>query len=262
MRGMQSHDRPYASLAAFAVAVCLWQMLGMACAPDADPFLTGERKAARETTPTPTPEVVTAALEGAEGEPEKVEASDMPIRIVASDEEIVSLSNFIAGYILVHGYGYLVELAEMDVPAYRDALPKGEVDILLETDPGWYEEYAESGAIIDIGSLPKAKPETRIVVHSSLKRRAPEVVQFLEKFAPEEEVLGNLAARMGGGRTGITANVAALTFLKNNEETWARWAPPPVVDNVKAAIESGNNSLCRNWVQKRRGPFLIGVCDD
>ena len=238
---------------ALAVAV-----LGVGCAPEANPFEVGDRARMKEITPTPP---VAAAAQTLASTPTStkytyteeehaarlfVQGKDF-IKFAEWQDNRVALYNNIAGYIMVYGYDYSVEMVDMPPSRLQTALPKGEVDIVMEmasTDsPGWYEEYIQSGSILAAGLASETVSDSRIGLHPSMKEKAPELVEFLVLIRPNDEVFEKLATRITGGRTGITPNVAALIFLKNNEDSWTRWVPGEVTEKVKAAIKAGKAGL-------------------
>ncbi len=238
----------YAVVVALAAAV-----LGIACAPVDDPFDILERKAAEEATPTPVgaavPTVTGAEMAAASEAAEAAQQASLfedaigTIRIGDWENQVVNLENALAGYIMVYGYDYAVELVETTDEGYQDALPKGELDVVMEMAPGWYTEHAEEGLIVDVGTVKEATPEIRIGVYGSVKKNAPELVEFLGKMSPGDEIVAELASRITGGRSGINPTVAALTYLKQHEDRWTQWVPASVTEKVKAAIKGGKTSL-------------------
>jgi glycine betaine/proline transport system substrate-binding protein len=78
--------------------------------------------------------------------------------------------------------------------------------------------------------------EIKIVAHNSLKERAPEVIEFLEKWDFK-------AATQVAAETYMTENEAsidetAIWFLKNQGEAWEQWVPASVAEKVNAALET------------------------
>lgn len=261
----QRKNSDHKLLRALLVLAVTSAVIALGCGAKEDPFAVGDRAA-----PTPPPQVEEAqpsivaeeaAAAVAPDVQEEEGSEDKPIKIVEGDDKIISLSGFIAGYVIAHGLDHSVRQVDMETADYRKALPLGEVDVLLETAPGWYDAHVESGDIIALGSPFQDNAEAQIVVHSSLRERAPDVVLFLEKFQIEDEVLAKLAARITGGRAGLSTNVAGLIFLKANEEIWTQWVDEVIVEHVKAAIEDGFNSLCREWVLHLGGE-RFRVCKD
>ena len=213
--------------------------LALACAATREsPMLSHEDSAVFTPQPTDTTaSEVTAADEAEQG------VLTGPIKLVQWDDNTVKLENAIAGYIMVHGFGYTVELLEMSDTGYQESLPKGDIDMVMEMAPDWYPKHVQSGSVVDAGTFYQANPDIRIGVHSSVSNRAPELVEFLGKISQGDELLADLAGRITGGRVGINANTAALIFLKNHESVWSQWVTEPVVENVQTAIEAGKASL-------------------
>ncbi len=256
---VRSYGQSVLYLTAVAMAVAL---LAVACDAREDPFLAGDRATptadasggvqvgAAAPDSTKTAEELMAASEAAEAA--YLEGQYVPIKGVirlgnSKDSKSVQLENAIAGYIIVYGYEYKAELLEMSAEDQQAALPAGDLDILLEVSrtesADWYKRNTESGAMIDVGSLFETKPDLRIGIHPDLDARAPEVTAFLEKMTPGDERISNLASLISEGRAGVNPVAAALSFLKNHEETWTQWVPSEVADRVRAAIKAGKTSL-------------------
>ncbi len=232
-----------------------------ACAPEQeDPLVFGARATARAATPTPTPppdEPTPTPIPAEEMERVARERSDTylealyeptegTVRMGIWDDKRVQLDNHLAGYIIVYGYDYTVEMVETSVDEYPGLLETGELDIVLQTSPDlgdWLAERSEDGVVIDMGAMVESESGARIVVHGRLMERAPEIVDFLGSITAHDEVFDSAAARITGGRLGINPNVATLIVLKNHEDLWTQWIPAEVVEKVKAAIESGKSDL-------------------
>ena len=239
-------------LIALAMSVLFWT--GVACAPKADPFSVGDRKLAQEgiSTPTPPPagKVAPSKPQATESSPGEASQERQSIRFVDWGDNEANLCNYIAGYIISHGFERTVKIIETPPDGYQTALLEGEVDVVIgnskEGNADWYKEQTELGAIIDAGAVIVEKPDLRIGVNSKVKDRAPEVLEFLGKIRTADETLSELADRMTGGRTGIGVSVAALMFLKRNEALWSQWVSPDIADKVQTALDGGKSSLCRN----------------
>ncbi len=223
------------------------------CGAKDDPFAIGERKTLGEATQAQQQEEQPGGPQG----PSK----DELIKFANWDDNRVKLTNWIAGYIVAHGLDHPVRMIDVDPEAYQDALTKNDVDIVLETDPAWAREEAESDDIIVLGTLSSENPDAKIVVHASMAERAPDVVEFLKSYALDGDVIRNQAARMTGGRTGLRENVVGFNFLKGFEEMWTPWVSAGAVENVKGAIEDGKSSLCRKWVTQFE-PERTSYCED
>ncbi len=249
MKDVQAYTRTLLRLTASTLVVV---MVFIGCGAKEDPFAVGER-----VTPTPTGDGATAPTSEPDARTDTTQVApgaddseaERIIKIVEWEDNGIKLENMLVGYVIVHGYDYDVEFVEMEASGYKDALVKGEVDVVLEMSrtksSEWYKQHTDSGAIVDAGSLFHADSDIRIGVHSGLKERAPEVVAFLEKLAPGEEQLADLASLITEDRFGIKPNVAALMFLKNNQDTWTQWVTPSVAENVKSALDGGKTTLRR-----------------
>ena len=163
------------------------------------------------------------------------------------DDKPLQFSNALLGYILVYGFDFQVELVQLEGEAYQEAFQKGELDAVLMLDKdgagGWYTTHIDGKAITDLGSVRDGDGNIRIVVHSGLSERAPEVTDFLTKARPTDALIDELSALIRGGRIGIKPTTQAIKFLKNHENIWSRWLPTEGAEKVKAAIESGKTSL-------------------
>ena len=232
-----------------------------ACAPEQEnPLEFGARATARAATPTPTPrpdeptptpvpaeEMERVARERSDTYLEALyEPTEGVVRMGIWDDKRVQLDSHLAGYIIVYGYDYTIEMVETTVEEYPGLLETGELDIVLQTSPDlgdWLAERSEDGAVLDVGTMVEVTPETRIVVHGRLSERAPQIVDFLKSITADDEVFNSASARITGGRLGINPNVAALIVLKNHEDLWTQWAPAEVIEKVKAAIAAGKSDL-------------------
>lgn len=232
-----------------------------ACAPEQEnPLEFGARATARAATPTPTPrpdEPTPTPVPAEEMERVARERSDTyldalyeptegVVRMGIWDDKRVQLDSHLAGYIIVYGYDYTIEMVETTVEEYPGLLETGELDIVLQTSPDlgdWLAERSEDGAVLDVGTMVEVTPETRIVVHGRLSERAPQIVDFLKSITANDEVFDSAAKRITGGRLGINPNVAALIVLKNHEDLWTQWAPAEVIEKVKGAIAAGKSDL-------------------
>ena len=225
-----------------------------------DPLLSAEEL----YTPTPVP-VDTPVGSGPPAEPEaKSDAPAEPetapepadlfgfdyngkVAFAQWDDPSVQMENFIIGYIIVHGMVYETELVEVAEGEYPSALQSGDVDVVLkvartESSPQ-FERLLESGEVVDAGSLFGESSDVRIGVRAQLKETAPPVFDLLNKVEADEEVLADLAARIRGGRVGVSASVAGMMFLKQHEDVWTNWVPADTAATVKAAMEEGKAGL-------------------
>ena len=242
-----------AGVAAFAFLV--------ACTPAQEsPLEFGALATVRASTPTPTPrpdqptptpvpaeEMQRVARERSDAYLDALyEPSEGTVRMGIWDNKRVQLDSHLAGYVIVYGYDYAVEMVETTVEEYPGLLETGELDIVLQTSPDlsdWLAERSKDGAVLDIGTTVETTPGARIVVHGRLSERAPQIVDFLKSITADDEVFDSAAARITGGRIGINPNVAALIVLKNHEDLWTQWVPAEIVERVKGAIAAGKSDL-------------------
>ncbi len=161
------------------------------------------------------------------------------------DDNRVKLSNWVAGYMVAHGLDHPVRIIDMNPEDYKDALPHGEVDIVMEADPAWAKPWADAGVIVLLGSLAEASGDTVIAVNASVWQRTPNVGQFLEKYEWDGDALTNEASKIRGGRIAIAENVVGLKFLKDQESMWGQWVPADTAALVNEALAADKVNLCR-----------------
>ena len=203
------------------------------------------------STPVPTlePKAAVATVEAREVEhlASLFEPTEGAVKFAEWDDKPLQFSNALLGYILVYAYDFQVELVQLEGEAYQEAFQKGELDAVLMLDKdaagGWYTTHIDGKAITDLGSVRDGDGNIRIVVHSGLSDRAPEVADFLTKARPTDELIDELSSVIRGGRIGIKPTTQAIKFLKNHEGIWSQWLPAEGVEKVKAAIASGKTSL-------------------
>lgn len=247
------------------VMLALLAGLAFGCSsPRDDPLLSAEEL----FTPTPIPTATPVLSESTTDTPVESETTtDTPIptetpneptdifgfdyngkvTLAQWDDPALQMENFIVGYIIVQGMLYETKLVEVAEDSYLEALQSGEVDVVLESTSAEssqeFKQLLESGHVIDVGSLFGESSDVRIGVRAHLKETAPPVFDLLSNVEADEEVLSGLAARIRGGRVGVTANVAGMMFLKQHEDVWTSWVSPETAASVKAAIEEGKNGL-------------------
>ncbi len=74
------------------------------------------------------------------------------------------------------------------------------------------------------------------IIHHGLVDKAPDVVEFLEKFATEGAPLSRTAA--WANENDITDwDKSGVYYLKNNEDLWKTWVPQDVYEKVKTALD-------------------------
>jgi ABC-type proline/glycine betaine transport system substrate-binding protein len=169
------------------------------------------------------------------------------VKLAEWDDKPLQFANALLGYILVYGYDFSVELVQMEDDAYQAAFQNGELDVMLtldiDTAGDWYTTHIDGKGIVDLGSIRDGNGNIRLVVHSGLSERAPEVTAFLARAKPTDALIEKLSASIRGGRIGIKPTVPAIKFIKEQEGLWTQWVPVSVADKVKAAIAGGKTSL-------------------
>lgn len=104
----------------------------------------------------------------------------------------------------------------------------------------WVGYYWEPTAILGRLDMVRLKGSEwppsliNILVHSSLLERAPEVIEILKKY--ETSVKDNSEALKAMDENDLSAQEAAVWFLKNKEEVWTQWVSNDVADKVKKAL--------------------------
>ena len=163
-----------------------------------------------------------------------------------SEAKETDLLNSIAGYVLVYGYSYAVEIVDITGEEFEAALMSGKVDVVMEASKAeagdWYASN-EGKTVLDVGSAYGSGDDKRILVRADIESRAPEVVHLLQGLQPGRERIDALAASISEGRTGVRPMVAALTFLIKQEPVWTPWVPGIVAGAVRWSIEQGKNGL-------------------
>ena len=148
---------------------------------------------------------------------------------------------------VAHGLDHPVRVIDMNPEDYKDALPHGEVDIVMEADPAWAKPWADAGVIVLLGSLAEVSGDTVIAVNASIWNRAPNVGQFLEKYEWDGDALTNEAKKIRGGRIAISENVVGLKFLKDQGSFWGQWVSADTAALLNEALASDKVNLCRAW---------------
>ncbi len=249
-------------VATLVASVIFVGLVALGCSETEDPFVFGEREALREGRATPTPEkrLVTQGQDGSaqareEAPPADSEPAaevDRTVKIVGYRDKSVGLYNYIAGYILSHGYEYDVELVTLKPEEFQAALADGRVDVAMSIDKAtsgeWYEASVGNGPLIDIGSLWQTKPDSRVVVHTNLKERAPAAVELLGKMVPGDAVLDDMISKIPVIRGGAKPSVAGLKFLKDHGDIWKPWVSEEAAMKVLGAIDIGRVGMGRTEV--------------
>lgn len=174
---LRSNRYSNAVLFTFIAALVL---LTVACSSSRDtPLITQEDRGTPTTVPLPT--ATRAPEQAVQIEGTRSSDSQTVLDVVGKDivkianwqDKVVALENNLVGYVMVWGYGYTVELIDMEPAEYREAIEKGEIDLVLEVDnsdadvAAWLDRAVESGAVIDSGTLFTAAQNLRIIMHPS-----------------------------------------------------------------------------------------------
>jgi hypothetical protein len=260
-----------------AGAVIAVTVLALSCGEVDTPFEVGVR------TPTPraTAETTTPGQQGDQGSvpgstdqstdaPEQTSGPQPPpknelIKFANWDDNPVKLVNWIAGYIVAHGLDRPVRIVEVEDGAYQGPLQQNDVDIVFAADRGWADEQVNAGVAILLGNGSPTDSALAIVVHPSMLERAPDVIELLEKFVIDSDLLAEQSARIHGGRVGLKENAVSLDILKKSPEIWTPWVHPDTATAVTKAIEDGKIGHCRefvNYAPDRQGNEGSRYCKD
>lgn len=178
------------------------------------------------------------------------------------DENRVKLSNWVAGYVVAHGLDHPVRVITMNPEDYKDALPNGEIDIVMEADPAWAKPWADAGVIVLLGPLSDASGDTVIAVNASIWRRAPNVGQFMEKYEWSGAGLSEQAGKIRSGRVGVKENIVGLKIIEEQPQIWTPWVDATAIAGVNLAIAEGKPSHCREVEERQSTGSVVRVCID
>ena len=241
------------------VAAALAALLAVAvfaCAPERDtPLITSEEFGT--PTPLPTPTATRLPEEAVQITGQRTSDAQTALDVVGKD--VIKIANWkeggpamlnnLLGYFMVWGYDYTVELVEMEREDYRNAIEKGEVDLVLHVDTadedtaGWLSSVVESETVLE-GGKPLADSETiRIAMHPTLSERAPDLVGFLATATLPGEAFAKIAGSVKFGRIGVTPGVGAFKYLKEQGAVWNTWVSEEEASKVQEAIDSSKTSL-------------------
>ncbi len=243
------------TLGAAALAVLL-TLTALACSPAREsPLISSEEFGT--PTPVPTPTATRLPEESVEIAGRRISDAQTALDVVGKDvirianwkEGGPAMLNSLLGYFMVWGYDYTVELVEMEPEDYRNAIEKGEVDLVLHVDTAdadtaaWLSSVVESGTVVD-GGAPLADTESvRIAMHPTMSERAPDLVSFLESATLPGEAFSKIAGTVKFGRIGVTPGVGAFKYLKEQGAVWNTWVPEEEASKVQAAIDASKTSL-------------------
>ncbi len=245
-----------------------------ALSPTPVPSGQSEPSSADTSSPTVTPETTAQAISlvqptrTPEPLPEDYDRTALGppkhelMKFAEWDENRIKLSNWIAGYIVAHGLDHPVRIIETNPDDYKDGLPHGDIDIVLEADPAWAQPYADAGVLVVLGPLSSASPDTVVAVNASVWQRAPEVGKFLEEYALDGDSLTADAGKFKTGRIPITEKVLGLSYMKDSQATWSTWIDAATTEVITAAIADGTFTLCRSFETRTALNSPIRVCRD
>ena len=238
----------------------LTTVMALACGAKDDPFAVGERGNSA-SSPTVQPAAASSQTQpgGAIATPalaDDTEATSGPqpppkdelIKFANWDDSPVKLVNWMAGYIVAHGLDRPVRVIDVEDGAYQEPLVENDVDIVFAADAAWADEQAETGNVILLGNASPTDAALSIVVHPSMLQRAPDVIELLENFVIDSEVLSTQSARIRGGRVGLKENAVGLDLMKKSLEVWMPWVNANIAALVTQAIEDGKIGHCREFV--------------
>ena len=247
----------------------LTTVLALACGAKEDPFAIGERGGS-DPQPTVQPTLpssqqqsvgaTTASVSTDETLDDSAETSgpqpplkDELIKFANWEDSPLVLVNWMAGYIVAHGLDRPVRIIDVEDGAYQEPLVQNDVDIVFAADAAWADEQAEAGNVVLLGNASPTDGVLSIVVHPSMLRRAPDVIELLENFVIDSEVLAQQSARIRGGRVGLKENAVGLDIMKKSPDVWTHWVGAEIVALVMQAIEDGKIGHCREFVNYAPG---------
>ena len=89
------------------------------------------------------------------------------IKLYGGEYQSNRINNAIAEFIIEEGYGYPVEMVDMTSQMVEEALPKGEIDLDVESwhqnKMDWYNEHIEQGNIVNLGMTYEEGPQFWII---------------------------------------------------------------------------------------------------
>ena len=239
-----------------AALVVVLVLAGVGCAPERDtPLITSEEFGT--PTPLPTPTATRLPEEAVEIGGRRTSDAQTALDVVGKDVITIAnwkdggpaLLNNLLGYFMVWGYDYTVELVEMEEGDYRDAIEKGEVDLVLHVDTAdedtaaWMSSVVESGTVTE-GGRPLADSETvRIAMHPTMSERAPDLVSFLAGATLPGEEFSRIAGMVKFGRVGMNPGAGAFKYLKEQSAVWNTWVSEEEASKVQEAIDASKTSL-------------------
>ena len=179
-----------------------------------DPFIRAGRDA---STSTATPVTTHGAVNGTElqqGAPQLFARTQGTVRFAQSSDKRVQFQNALAGYIVVWGYDYTVQMIDGESEAHQASILTGKIDVIMEAERGWVETNSE--ALVNIESSSEQTAKSR-VVSRALATEAPELVKFLRTLNVDETTIVSLSEQITTGRIGIKPETVAIGYLKTKE---------------------------------------------
>ena len=226
----------------------------------ADPATSVPAQAAADTAAATEAEPAEEEAEGPQPPPK-----DELIKFANWDDNPVKLLNWIAAYIVAHGLDRPIRVIDVEDGAYQDPLLVNDVDIVIAADGAWADEQAGAGKVIRLTNPSPTDATLAVVIHPSMNRRAPDVVQLLERLTIDADLLAKQAGLIRGGRVGLKENVVGLNFLKREYAAWVHWVGEDIAALVNQAIEDGKIGHCRqfiNYAPDRMGNEGSRYCKD
>ena len=212
-------------------------------APPPAPPAQSQAQATAQPTAAAEAEAVEEENQGPQPPPK-----DELIKFATWDDNPVKLLNWIAAYIVAHGLDRPIRVIDVEEGEYKDPLLVNDVDIVIAADGAWADEQAGAGKIVRLVNPSPVDATLAVVIHPSMNRRAPDVVQLLERLTIEADLLAKQAGMIRGGRIGLKENAVGINFLKREYAAWMHWVGEDVVALVNQAIEDGKIGHCRRFV--------------
>ncbi len=106
----------------------------------------------------------------------------------------------------------------------------GKLDMVRLEEPAFDQEIWDKTKACE---YPAVKCD--ILVHKTLPKDAPDVVEFLKKYETTLDINNKFLAYMQDNKA--TTDAAAVWFLKNYESLWTGWVSADVAAKVKASLK-------------------------
>ncbi|TYO96856.1 ABC transporter substrate-binding protein [Desulfallas thermosapovorans] len=105
----------------------------------------------------------------------------------------------------------------------------GLYDLTQIHEPEYSDELWENGYACAFPSV-----DVNIVINKDLPERAPDVVEFLDKYSLNSNLISEVLAYMQ--RENTEAEEAALWFLREKADVWTNWVPSDVAQKVQEKL--------------------------